>query len=189
MNQANMASQEAIEAAIAAGYDPTSLFAQQQQQPHQSSSQQFLADFASHHSSLPLLNTSPTMIHPSHAHQMDPSAHPTNLSPFPDLATDFNNGYWNLDALGLGPNSNFFDAMSSYFVPFNVDPPPQHNLGDDGVFAGQGAEAYGFALGAGTPVDLDLMHGVGNGGMGRHRGSVSGARPSMGRRGTGTGLD
>ncbi|RAR08871.1 zinc finger transcription factor 1 [Stemphylium lycopersici] len=192
MNQANMASQEAIEAAIAAGYDPTSIFAQLQQ-PHQSSSQQFLADFASHHqphhSSLPLLNTSPTMIHPSHAHQMDPPAHPTNLSPFPDLAADFNNGYWNLDALGLGPNSNFFDPMSSYFVPFNVDPPPQHNLGDDGVFAGQGAEAYGFALGAGTPVDLDLMHGVGNGGMGRHRGSVSGARPSMGRRGTGTGLD
>lgn len=181
MNQVNMPSQDVIEAALAAGYDPTSLFTSQ----HQSSPQQFLADFASHHPSLPILNTSPNMIHPSHAHQMDPSVHSANLSPFPDLAADFNNAYWNLDVLGLGPTSNFFDPMSSYFVPFNVDPPPQHNLGDDGVFAGQGPEAYGFALGAGTPVDLDLMHG----GMVRNSGSVNGGRPVMGRRGTGTGLD
>ncbi|KAI4654739.1 uncharacterized protein J4E78_006916 [Alternaria triticimaculans] len=185
----NMASQDAIDAAIAAGYDPAALFAQQQQQ--HASPQQFLADFAGshhahqqhpHHPSLPLINTSPTMIHPSHAHQMDP----TNLSPFPDLATDFNNSFWNLEAMGLGNNANnnnFFDPMSSYFVPFNVEPPPQHSLGDDGVFSGQGAEAYGFALGAGTPVDLDMMHG--GGGARMHRGSVSGGRPSLGRRGTG----
>ncbi|EMD87467.1 hypothetical protein COCC4DRAFT_134495 [Bipolaris maydis ATCC 48331] len=205
MEPVNMFTQDDIRGAMAAGYESVNLFVQhqqqQQQQQQQSSSQQFLADFASHHqpqhSSLPLLNTSPTMIHPSHAHQMDSSAHTANLSPFPDLATDFHNAYWNLDALGLGPTSNFFDPMSSYFVPFNVDPPPQQNLGDDAVFAGQGPEAYGFALGAGTPVDLDLMHGVGvgagGGGIGRHRSSVGGAsgvRPGMGgRRGTGSGLE
>ncbi|EFQ91713.1 hypothetical protein CFE70_007645 [Pyrenophora teres f. teres 0-1] len=195
MNHLNMTSQDAIDAAIAAGYDPNTLFAQQQQQQHhQSSSQQFLADFASHHqtqhSGLPLLNTSPSMMHAPHAHQLDHSAHTNNLSPFPDLASDFNNAFWNLEAMGLGPNAttnNFFDPMSSYFVPFNVEPPPQNSLGDDGVFA-PGPEAYGFTLGAGTPVDLDMMHGGGGAGGGRvQRGSVSGARPGMERRGTGLG--
>ena len=88
--------------------------------------------------------------------------------------------------MGLGNNANnnnFFDPLSRYFVPFKVEPPPQHSLGDDGVFSGQGAEAYGFALGAGTPVDLDMMHG--GGGPRMHRGSVSGGRPGLGRRGTG----
>ncbi|KAL1795840.1 hypothetical protein ACET3X_006064 [Alternaria dauci] len=188
MSQLNMASQDAMDAAIAAGYDPVAFFAQQQQH---TSPQQFLADFAGshhahqqhpHHHAVPLINTSPTMIHPSHSHQMDA----TNLSPFPDLATDFNNSFWNLEAMGLGAganNNNFFDPMSSYFVPFNVEPPLQHGLGDDGIFAGQGAEAYGFALGAGTPVDLDMMHG--DGGSRMNRGSISGGRPSLGRRGTG----
>jgi hypothetical protein len=105
MNHANMASQDAIEAAMAAGYDPATFFGQQQQQQqhHSASSQQFLADFAghhTHHSNLPMLNTSPTMIHPGHAHQMD-------MSPFPDLSTDFNNTFWNLEAMGMA-NNNFF---------------------------------------------------------------------------------
>jgi hypothetical protein len=180
MNHANMASQDAIEAAMAAGYDPATFFGQQQQQQqhHSASSQQFLADFAghhTHHSNLPMLNTSPTMIHPGHAHQMD-------MSPFPDLSTDFNNTFWNLEAMGMA-NNNFFDPMSSYFVPFNVEPP---TLGDDGAFAQANAEAYGFALGAGTPVDLDLIHGGGGGlaGTRAHRHSVSG-RPQGQRRGTG----
>jgi hypothetical protein len=184
-NQVNMASQDAIEAAIAAGYDPATLFAQQQQQAaqaqasqhHPASSQQFLADFSAshhqhhpHHSALPLLDTSPTMIHPAHAHQMPD--HPSQqMSPFPDLSADFNNAFWNLEAMGMGhagPTNNFFDPMSSYFVPFNVEPP---TMGDDGAFAG-GGDAYGFALGAGTPVDLDMMH-------------ASAAHGGRGRRGTG----
>ena len=197
INHINMASHDAIEAAIAAGYDPAALFAQQQQQQqqHPHPSQQYLADFSPHphahphphhHPSqqqqqqqhaLPLLNTSPSMIHPAHAHQMD-------MSPFPDLSADFNNAFWNLEAMGM-TNNNFFDPMSSYFVPFNVEPP---TMGDDGAFAQANAEAYGFALGAGTPVDLDLMHGGGGvgGGVRGHRQSVGGRQ---GRRGTGTGLE
>lgn len=117
------------------------------------------------------------MIHPGH--QMD-------MSPFPDLSADFNNAFWNLEAMGMA-NNNFFDPMSSYFVPFNVDPP---TMGDDGAFAQANAEAYGFALGAGTPVDLDLMHGhPGGGGMRTgHRQSIGG-RPGMQRRGTGSGME
>ncbi|KAH7392994.1 fungal-specific transcription factor domain-containing protein [Pyrenochaeta sp. MPI-SDFR-AT-0127] len=176
MSQVNLASQDALEAALAAGYDPAALFSQQQQQQaqhhQQNASAQFLAEYTGH---LPMLNTSPTMIHPSH-HQMD-------MSPFPDLSADFNNTFWNLEAMGMA-NNNFFDPMSSYFVPFNMEPP---TMGDDGAFAQASAEAYGFALGAGTPVDLDLMHG---GGMG-HRQSVGGGqgRPRMGRRGTGSGME
>lgn len=190
-NHINMASRDAIEAAMAAGYDPSALFntPQHARTHNHAASQPFLSDFSPHHShqpshpSLPLLNTnpSPTMIHPSHAHQMDV------LSPFPDLSADFNNAFWNLDAMGMTSNSNnFFDPMSSYFVPFNMEPPV---LGDDGAFA-PGTEQYGFALGAGARVDLDLMHGGGaaaqSGGLGdaaAHRGSMSGSL--SGRRGTG----
>lgn len=191
---ANMISQDTIEAAIAAGYDPTALFAHQPQQQasqHSESSQQFLADFASgthhqHHPSLPLLNTSPSLMHSGHTHQISHDA-TSAMSPFPDLSADFNNAFWNLEAMGMANGSNqFFDPMSSYFVPFNVDPPP---MGDDGAFAQASAEAYGFALGAGTPVDLDLMHGGGGGGgngAGAHRGSIS--RGGQ-RRGTGTGME
>ncbi|KAF1844749.1 uncharacterized protein K460DRAFT_365708 [Cucurbitaria berberidis CBS 394.84] len=186
MSQANLASQDAIEAAIAAGFDPAALFAQQAQaqaQHQHTPSQQFMAEFAGHHphqhhqhhSNLPMLNTSPTIVHPGH--QMD-------MSPFPDLSADFNNAFWNLEAMGMA-NNNFFDPMSSYFVPFNVEPP---TMGDDGAFAQANAEAYGFALGAGTPVDLDMMHGHGGGVPRGHRSSISG-RPQAQRRGTGSGLD
>ncbi|KAF2855070.1 hypothetical protein T440DRAFT_495703 [Plenodomus tracheiphilus IPT5] len=156
-NHINMASRDAIEAALAAGYDPSALFttpqAQHAHNHNHTTSQQFLSDFSTHHPhhashpSLPLLNTnpSPTMIHPSHAHQMDV------LSPFPDLSADFNNTFWNLDAMGMTSSNNFFDPMSSYFVPFNVEPPV---MGDDGAFAG-----------------------------GNEQGSMSGRAP--GRRGTG----
>lgn len=174
MSQVNIASQDAMEAALAAGYDPAALFAQQQQAQHQqNTSAQFLAEYTGH---LPMLNTSPTMIHPNHGHPMD-------MSPFPDLSADFNNTFWNLEAMGMA-NNNFFDPMSSYFVPFNLDPP---TMGDDGAFAQANAEAYGFTLGAGTPVDLDLMHG---GGM-AHRQSVGGGqpRPRVGRRGTGSQME
>ncbi|KAL6708348.1 hypothetical protein ACN47E_003272 [Coniothyrium glycines] len=170
----NMASQKAIEAALAAGFDPATVFAQQQAQTH-NTSQQFIADFAAHqqhHNSLPMLNTSPTMMHASHTHQID-------MSSFPDLSADFNNAFWNLESMGM-PNNNFFDPMSSYFVPFNVDPP---TMSDDGAFAQANAEAYGFALGAGTPVDLDLMHGIPGRTQQGHRQSISG-RPSLQRRPT-----
>ncbi|OAL01971.1 hypothetical protein IQ06DRAFT_292740 [Phaeosphaeriaceae sp. SRC1lsM3a] len=194
INQMNLASQQ--EALEAAGYDPAAFFAAQQQaaaaaqhhhasqQQQQTPSQQFIAEFAGHHpqhhphhASLPMLNTSPTMIHPSHAHQMD-------MSPFPDLSADFHNpAFWNLDNMA---HNNFFDPMSSYFVPFNVEPP---GMGDDGVFASQ--EAFGFGLGVGgPPVDLDMLHnGMGGaGGAGRARGSIShgaGHHPGLQRRGTG----
>jgi len=184
MNQ--LAQQESHEAT---GYDPAQYYAAQQAaaaQHHQTPSQQYLADFASHHPQhhpaqhLPMLNTSPTMIHPSHAHQMD-------MSPFPDLSSDFDNTFWNLEAMGLGGGgTNFFDPMSSYFVPFNVEPP---NLGDDGVFAHGGSD-FGFGMGAGTPVDLDVLNGVGGieGSSGRaHRQSVSGRHPGMQTRGMGMG--
>lgn len=185
MDHINLASQDAIEAAIAAGYDPAALFAQQHAQHQHTPSQQFIADFAAHHpqhqqhhhSNLPMLNTSPTMIHPAHAHQMD-------MSPFPDLSADFNNTFWNLEAMGMA-NNNFFDPMSSYFVPFNVEPP---TMGDDGAFAQANVEAYGFALGAGTPVDLDMMHGHPGRPQQGHRQSI-GDRPSVQRRGTGTGME
>ncbi|KAF1917983.1 fungal-specific transcription factor domain-containing protein [Ampelomyces quisqualis] len=157
MNQMNLASrQEALEAA---GYD--------------TASQQFLTEFANHYPhhhhhhqhNLPLLNTSPSMIHPSHAHTLD-------MSPFPALSQDVHNpaAFWNLDVA----NNHFFDPMSSYFVPFNVEPP---GMGDDGVFAtpSQGGAAFGFGLGA---VEGDLMTGDGSAGqfgmgmgMGRGRGS------------------
>lgn len=171
----NMASQDAIEAALAAGYDPTALFVQQTQHQH-TPSQQFIADFAAqqHHSNLAMLNTSPTMIHPTHSQQMD-------VSPFPDLSAGFENSFWNLEALGM-TNNNFFDPMSSYFVPFNVEPP---TMGDDGAFSQANMEAYGFALGAGTPVDLD-SHAISS--QHSHRPSMSGT-PFLPRRGTGTGLE
>jgi hypothetical protein len=185
INQMNLAAQH--EALEAAGYDPATYYAAHQaaathHATQQTPSQQFIAEFAGHqhaqqqqqhhqhHSHLPMLNTSPTMIHPAHAHQMD-------MSPFPDIAADFHNpAYWNLDL----PNNNFFDPMSSYFVPFNVEPP---GLGDDGVFAP--TQEFGFGLGVGGPVDLDMLNGRVGGG---HRGSVSGG--GMRRRaGTGNGLD
>jgi hypothetical protein len=108
-----------------------------------------------------------------------------DMSPFPDLSADFNNAFWNLETMGMQGN-NFFDPMSSYFVPFNVDPP---GMGDDGVFAPQASDAFGFGLGAGTPVDLDMLVG----GRG-HRQSVSGhpgggGHAGLPRRGTGTGME
>jgi hypothetical protein len=169
LSQMNLASQQ-----DALDYDTTTYFnapSQHQQTP----SQQFLGEFAGHHPqhhphsahSLPMLNTSPSIIHPSH-----PSAHQMDMSPFPDLSADFNNhpaAFWNLDMNGGG--NNFFDPMSSYFVPFNVEPP---GMGDDGVFATQGNEAFGFGLGVGQgPVDLDMLNGVHAGGR-RGRGSMSG---------------
>jgi hypothetical protein len=191
INQMNLASQQ--EALEAAGYDPATYFAAQQAaaQHHasqQTTSQQFIAEFAGHHpqhhphhQNLPMLNTSPSMIHPSHAHQMD-------MSPFPDLSSDFQNpaAFWNLDMA----NNNFFDPMSSYFVPFNVEPP---GMGDDGVFATQGNEAFGFGLGVGGPVDLDMLNGVGHAqtqSPAQVRGNVAQhGHPGLQRRRTGTGLE
>ncbi|EAT90909.1 hypothetical protein HBH56_174720 [Parastagonospora nodorum] len=162
LSQMNLASQQ-----DALDYDPTTYFttpSQHQQTP----SQQFIAEFAGHHpqhhphahahAQLPMLNTSPNLIHPSQ--QLD-------MSPFPDLSADFNAhpaAFWNLD---MGAGNQFFDPMSSYFVPFNVDPP---GMGDDGVFSAQGNEGFGFGLGMGTgPVDLDMLNGVGQRGRGMPR--------------------
>jgi hypothetical protein len=167
INHMNLAQQqEALDASAAAGYDPATYFASQQAAAHhhQTPSQQFIADFAAHHphhSALPHLNTSPTMMHPNH---MD-------MSPFPDLGADYNPTFWNMEAMGMPSNNNnaFFDPMSSYFVPFNVEPP---GMGDDGVFAPQNGDAFGFGLSAGTP-DLEMMAGRGQGhveGSGQRRG-------------------
>jgi len=193
LSQLGVRPEDQYDAVVAAGYDPASFFAAQaaSSQQHHSPSQQFLGEFAGHlpqqqQPALSMLNTSPTMIHPSHAHQMD-------MSPFPDLSADFNNTFWNLETMGM-TNNNFFDPMSSYFVPFNVDPP---SMGDDGIFTHQATDTFGFGLGAGTPVDLDLLAGtgqhVGTAGTARqgHRQSVGHGQGMQGmqRRGTGTGLE
>jgi hypothetical protein len=49
---------------------------------------------------------------------------------------------------------NFFDPMSAYFVPFNVEPPM---MGEDGGFASAASETFGFGPETGTPVDIDMM--------------------------------
>ncbi|KAH6642669.1 fungal-specific transcription factor domain-containing protein [Boeremia exigua] len=134
-------------------FDPAAYFSQQ----NQSTSQQFIAEFAGPHA---LLNsgTSPSIGHLPHL--QNPTTHPQNhmdMSPFPDLSSDFNAAFWNLEAMGMGGGSNhFFDPMSSYFVPFNVDPPNMMGGGGDGVFDGQGAD-YGFGLGQGPNVDLNML--------------------------------
>jgi hypothetical protein len=97
-----------------------------------------------------------------------------DLTSFPDLSADFNATFWNLEAMGMGGGSNFFDPMSSYFVPFNVEPPNMMG-GDDGVFSNQSMD-YGFGLGQGQNVDLNMLDGV-----------QVGARTQ--RRGTGTGME
>lgn len=159
-------------------FDPSAYFPQQAQP--QPTSQQFIAELAgppqTHHE-LPLINTvtSPSIMHAPHL-QTPHSAHNMDLSPFPDLSADFNATFWNLEAMGMGSNS-FFDPMSSYFVPFNVDPPNMMGTRDDGVFSNQSSADYGFGLGTGQNVDLDLIDHDGGGESGR------------GRKGTGTGMD
>ncbi|KAF2023830.1 hypothetical protein EK21DRAFT_118397 [Setomelanomma holmii] len=186
INQMNHASQQ--EALEAAGYDPATNFAAQQaaaasQSHHQTPSQQFIAECAGHyphyHSELYLLNTSPTMIHPSHAHQMD-------ISPFLDSSAGFDNTFWNLDAMGLPTVNNLFEPMSSHVVPFNVEPP---SFGDDGVFANQVSDKFGFGLGPGTPVDLDILAGAGGGEGGGQSVVGNGGYSGMQGRGTHTGLE
>jgi hypothetical protein len=88
-----------------------------------------------------------------------------DISNFPDLSSDFNAAFWNLEAMGMASN-NFFDPMSSYFVPFNVEPPMMGGAGD-GVFESQSAAEYGFGLGQGQNVDLNMLDaGQGQGEMG-----------------------
>ncbi|KAL5114219.1 hypothetical protein ACEQ8H_007921 [Pleosporales sp. CAS-2024a] len=142
-------------------YDPTTYFSNPPPAHQQTPSQQFMAEFAGRHpqhhahnqqaTPSSMLNTSPALIHPQHA--MD-------MSPFPDFAADFAThpaAFWNLD-MGTGGNQ-FFDPMSSYFVPFNVEPPA---MGGDGVFAAANeAFAFGLGMGGGPPVDLDLLDGRG----------------------------
>ncbi|KAH8716938.1 fungal-specific transcription factor domain-containing protein [Phaeosphaeriaceae sp. PMI808] len=119
IDQMNLAAQH--EALEAAGYDPATYYAAHQAAAAAAattshhSHHPFLADYPTshphpHHPHLPILNTSPPLVHPSHM----------EISPFPDLTTDFNSAFWNLEAMGMA-NNNFFDPMSSYFVPFNVD--------------------------------------------------------------------
>ncbi|KAF2129160.1 hypothetical protein P153DRAFT_397333 [Dothidotthia symphoricarpi CBS 119687] len=146
LSQINMAAPDTMDTT----FDPSHYFPQSQHTP----SQTFIAEFAGH--SHPLLNTSPTLMHTPHNHaQID-----TSMSPFPDLAADFNSNFWNMDPMGLStPHAhqhNFFDPMSAYFVPFNVDPP---TLPDADVFGGGASEAFGFSLGAGESVDIDMVSG------------------------------
>jgi hypothetical protein len=142
-------------------FDPSAYFPQQSQ----STSQQFIAEFAGPHSLLQS-GTSPSLTHLPHL----PNAHthPQNhmdISNFPDLSSDFNAAFWNLEAMGMASN-NFFDPMSSYFVPFNVEPPMMGGAGD-GVFESQSAAEYGFGLGQGQNVDLNMLDaGQGQGEMG-----------------------
>lgn len=158
-------------------FDPSTYFSQQNQP--QPTSQQFLAEFAGPHS---LLNTgtSPSLTHLPHL--QNPHAHAQdhmNMSPFPDLSADFNATFWNLEAMGMGGSNNFFDPMSSYFVPFNVDPPNMMGGGGDGVFESQSGADYGFGLGQGQNVDLNMLD-VGVDGIGQSGG--------IQRRGTGEGM-
>lgn len=158
MGQININPQDAIDA-----FDPA-YFAQASAQQ-----QQYIAEYQHQHPhhSLPMLNTSPTMIHPGQ--QMD-------LSPFPDLSSHphpQHAAFWGLDPTGMGSNGFFDPSNAGWFLPFNVDPPV---LGDDGgMFA---AEGYNFGLGVGTPVDLGIERGL----DGRLRGQSIG-------QGRGGGLD
>ena len=154
-------------------FDPAAYFPQQTQ----STSQQFIAEFAGPHT---LLNTgtSPSLTHLPHL--QNPHTHPQNhmdMSPFPDLSADFNASFWNFEAMGMG-NNNFFDPMSSYFVPFNVDPPNMMGGRGDGVFESQSGADYGFGLGQGQNVDLDMLDagvdGIGQGGSVQRRGTGEG---------------
>ncbi|KAF2633424.1 hypothetical protein BU25DRAFT_5321 [Macroventuria anomochaeta] len=125
-------------------FDPATYFPQQ----NQPTSQQFIAEFAGPHTLLQT-GTSPSLTHLPHL--QNPQAHPQthiDMSPFPDLSADFNATFWNLEVMDMG-NNNFFDPMSSYFVPFNVDPPNMMGGGGDGVFESQSGTDYGFGLGQG----------------------------------------
>jgi hypothetical protein len=121
-------------------------------QPQHTPSQPFIPEYTNHtappHT---VLNTSSTMLHPSQlpAHQ----PHAMDLSPFPDLSANFNTTFWNFETMGMG-GQNFFDPMSAYFVPFNVEPPM---MGEDGGFASTASETFGFGPETGTPVDIDMM--------------------------------
>lgn len=149
-------------------FDTAAYFPQQ----NRSASQQFIADFASPHT---LLNTgtSPSLSHMPHL--QNPHTHPQNqmdMSNFPDLSADFNAAFWNLEAMGMNSN-NFFDPMSAYFTPFNVDPPSMMGGGGDGVFESQNGADYGFGLGQGPNVDLNMLDagvdGIGPGGSVQRR--------------------
>lgn len=149
-------------------FDPAAYFPQPQ-----STSQQFIAEFAGPHTLLQS-STSPSLTHLPHI--PNPHTHPQNhmdMSPFPDLSADFNAAFWNLETMGMGGN-NFFDPMSSYFVPFNLEPPNMMGGGGDGAFESQTGPDYGFGLGQGQNIDLNIMDGVQDDGQ---------------RRRTGTGLD
>ena len=99
-----------------------------------------------------------------------------DFDPLTGLSTNTGNTTTNTSPSPNPTNNNtFFDPMSSYFVPFNVAPPlfPHDNSTSDPVAAAAAAaafahvphpEPYGFTLGAGTPVDLDLLHGTSAGG-------------------------
>ena len=152
-------------------FDPSTYFPHQGQP--QSTSQQFLTEFAGPNS-LMQPGTSPSLTHLPHL--QNPHQNPMDMSSFPDLSADFNAAFWNLEAMGMGSN-NFFDPMSSYFVPFNVEPPNMMEGGGDGVFESQSGADYGFGLGQGQNVDLNMLD-ANNGGL-----------DGQGRRGTGTGMD
>ena len=155
-------------------FEPSTYYPQQNEP--RSASQQFIPEFASPHTLLQA-GTSPSLAHLPHL--QNPHTHPQNqvdMSPFPDTSTGFNAAFWNLEAMGLG-NNNFFDPMSSYFVPFNVDPPEMMNGGSDGAFENQSGADYGFGLGQGQNVDLNILDGV-QGGDGQ--GGVSGDGNTLG---------
>jgi hypothetical protein len=156
-------------------FDAAAYFPQQ----NRSTSQQFINDFAASHTMLDT-TSSPSLGHLAPL-QKQPT-HPQNqmeMSNFPDLSADFNATFWNLEAMGMGGNNNFFDPMSAYFVPFNVDPPNMMGGGRDGAFESQSGADYGFGLGQGPNVDLNMLDaGVEGIGQGQSR-----------RTGEGMGLD
>lgn len=145
LDQMNLSTPGAMETC----FDPTPYFAQQA--PH-TASQNFMAEFAG-------TSTNPLV----HGH----TAIDTNLSPFPDLGAEFGAQFWNPDPMDLsnsqGHHISFLDPMSAYFVPFNVDPP---TLADADVFGSGASETFGFNLGAGERVDIDLVNRGGGGGGG-----------------------
>ncbi|KZM24534.1 uncharacterized protein EKO05_0008692 [Ascochyta rabiei] len=157
----------------ATSFDPSAYFPTHSQP--QSTSQQFIAEFAGPHTLLQS-GTSPSLPHMPHLQTGHThSQNHMDMSPFPDLSADFSASFWNLEGMVMG-NNNIFNPMSSYFVPFNVEPPNTMGGGGDGAFDSQSGADYGFGLGQGLNIDLNMMDD------GR---DVDG----QGRRGTGTGID
>ncbi|PSN68101.1 zinc finger transcription factor 1, partial [Corynespora cassiicola Philippines] len=137
----------------------------------QAASQQFsIPEFSQHHPGLPLLNTSPSLLHQQHAAHQQQQQHALDMSPFADPLSAHASAFWNLDPMGLATSNTgagaagngFFDPSSAWFMPFNMEPPTL--VDDGGMFAHQGFDFGLGHVGGGAPVDLGMNGHVGHGG-------------------------